>query len=370
MKQLTCDVLVVGAGPAGTSAAREAAGRGARVVVVERRAVIGTPVQCAEYIPKPLLGEAGIGRNFVVQSIRGMRTILNGCVLQEAIVPGYMIRRDIFDQTLAGAAEQAGAHILPEARAAFRDGCEVIIHKEGSAPFRVRAKVIIGADGPHSRVGKWIASENRNRIPAIQTRVALTAPLDLAEVYFDARFRGGYGWLFPKGDEANVGLGMKHRENTQRGLRCVLMDFLALLTRHGKIAGKPRGLRAGWIPAEKPRTIRQDNILLAGDAAGHAHPMTGAGVAQAVIGGRLAGKWAARAIDSGDMDILAGYESEWLDLFGETIEHGFQRRRLLERNWDRIEEIIKYCWVTFREYYAPYAPNQTHHGAGPGGVLE
>ena len=78
MKTLTCDILVVGAGPAGTSAAREAASKGACVIVVESRAVIGVPVQCAEYIPAPLLGEVCLRPDFVVQPLRGMKTLLNG----------------------------------------------------------------------------------------------------------------------------------------------------------------------------------------------------------------------------------------------------------------------------------------------------
>ena len=76
MKTKQCDVLVVGAGPAGTSAAYTAVGTGAEVVVVERRSSVGLPVQCAEYIPAQLLEKVGQERGFVVQRLRGMRTIL------------------------------------------------------------------------------------------------------------------------------------------------------------------------------------------------------------------------------------------------------------------------------------------------------
>jgi flavin-dependent dehydrogenase len=107
--------------------------------------------------------------------------------------------------------------------------------------------------------------------------------------------------------------------------------------------------------------------MLAGDAAGHTHPITGAGIVQAVTGGRMAGKWAARAVESGDLSYLSGYESEWLELFGDTLERGFERRRLLESKWDRLEEIFKYCWVTFKEYHEPYKRN---NGTGQRGILE
>jgi geranylgeranyl reductase family protein len=357
METLTCDILVVGAGPAGTSAAREAASTGACVIVLERRAVIGVPVQCAEYIPAALLGELCLRPDFVVQPLRGMKTFLNGRPIQEITAPGFTIRRDVFDQSLAVEAKKAGVSILLSTRAVSREGDEVLIVGEGLSLSRVRAKVIVGADGPRSMVGGWIASENKNLVPAVQVKVRLDHPLEFTEVFFDDRIYGGYGWLFPKGDEANVGLGMKNRGNGSHKIGMVLLDLVSSLAAEGKIKGKPFDIVTGRIPAEAPRAIRDGNIVLVGDAAGHTHPITGAGIFQAVIGGRMAGKWAARAVGSGDMSNLANYESEWLDLFGETLERGFSRRRLLERKWDRLEEIIKYCWVTFKEYHEAYERN-------------
>ncbi len=354
MKTLTCDILVVGAGPAGTSAAGEAASRGACVIVVESRAEIGVPVQCAEYIPAPLLGELCLRPDFVVQPLRGMKTVLNGRPIQEITAPGYTIRRDVFDRLLAEEARRAGAVILLSTRAVSKEGPDVLTGGKGSAPSRIRAKVIVGADGPHSRVGKWLGSQNRNLVPAVQVKVRLDHPMEFAEVFFDDRFYGGYGWLFPKGDEANVGIGMKKRGGGSHEIGGMLRDLLRALAGEGKIRGNPFHMVAGHIPAEAPRAITGGNMLLAGDAAGHTHPITGAGIMQAVIGGRMAGKWAALAVESGDMSNLADYESEWLNLFGETLEQGFSRRRLLESKWDRLEEIFKYCWVTFKEYHEAY----------------
>ena len=356
-----CDILIVGAGPAGTSAARTAAARGARVVVVERRAVIGVPVQCAEYIPAPLLGEAEVGRHFVVQSIRGMRTFLNGDLIQETLAPGYTIRRDLFDQALAEAASKAGAKILLASSAVAREAGEVQIRQGNGELAKIRARVIIGADGPHTRVGRWIGSTNRNLIPAVQVKVPLVCPLEFTEVFFEDRLYGGYGWLFPKGDEANVGLGMKSHGPAPVSMGRALDELLSSLRRKGKIKGKPHSLTAGWIPAEAPRTITRGNVLLAGDAAGYTHPITGAGVLQAVMGGRMAGTWAAEAAAAGDMRLLGEYEQEWRDLFGETLQRGFDRRRLLEQQWDKLNDLIRTCWVTFKEYYEPFDGS---HGTG------
>ena len=94
-------VLVVGAGPAGSSAALAVATAGLRVGMVERRSAIGIPVQCAEYIPAPLMGEIDVGRDFVVQAIRGMRTFLPDGEITEMRAPGFTVARDLFDQVLA-----------------------------------------------------------------------------------------------------------------------------------------------------------------------------------------------------------------------------------------------------------------------------
>jgi digeranylgeranylglycerophospholipid reductase len=353
MIPIACDILVVGAGPAGSSAACEAAARGADVIVVDRRAVVGVPVQCAEYIPAPLVGELHMGRGFVVQPVKGMRTFLNGRLLQQIVAPGYTIRRDVFDQMLTEEARKSGARVLLSTSAVSRQDGEVVVRQKGASLSRIRPRVIIGADGPRSKVAGWISCKKRELMPAVQVRVALAQPMEFTAIFLEDRIYGGYGWLFPRGDEANVGVGMKIRNGGDR-IGGVLQDLLARLAAEGKIKGKPLGATAGWVPVEAAEVPGAGNILLAGDAAGHTHPITGAGIPQAVIGGRMAGKWAACAVDRADLSALAEYESEWREFFGEALEKASSRRRLLEREWDRLEEIVKYCWVTFKEYHSEY----------------
>jgi geranylgeranyl reductase family protein len=350
MKKHTCHVLVVGAGPAGTSAAARAAREGLKVLVVERRATVGVPVRCAEYIPAPLMGELDIGRRFIVQSVRGMRTILPDGEVRETRAPGFMIRRDLFDQALADEAERRGAEVLVSTRVLSRNNRTVLV-KETGGLSHVEAEVIIGGDGPHSKVGRWIGSVNQNLIPAIQVRLSLVSPMDFTEVYFHREIYGGYGWVFPKGKEVNVGVGVRKREDGGPSITDALDFFVSRLTREKKIEGRPYGLIAGWLPVEPVRNATHDNVLLAGDAAGQTNPISGAGVPQAVICGRMAGKWAARAVETGNMGLLSEYDNEWQGLYGDSLARAFERRQLLERDWDRLEEIIKYCWIAFGEYY-------------------
>jgi geranylgeranyl reductase family protein len=352
MERLKCDILVVGAGPAGSSAARAAAGGGLEVLVVERRDTIGVPVQCAEFIPAPLLGEVGLARDFVVQPVRGMETILPDGAIKVMRSPGFMIRRDLFDQSLARAAEEAGARILASTRVLRMEEGEVVVRSKGKAgEERVMARVIIGADGPCSTVGRWIGSENRNLIPAVQWRVPLTSPMEHTEVYFHEDFYGGYGWLFPLGREANVGLGRKRKDKHDERIGKVLERFVSRLAEEGKVDSRPVRTTAGWIPAEPARKVTKGNVLLVGDAAGHTHPITGAGVSQAVIGGRMAGKWAARAVENADLSLLDAYEEEWREMFGDAQARAHRRRRSLEENWGHLETAVKGSWIAFRGYY-------------------
>jgi digeranylgeranylglycerophospholipid reductase len=353
METLRCDILVVGAGPAGSSAALAAAGRGLDVRVVERRATIGVPVQCAEFIPARLLGEIRLTRDVIVQPVRGMRTILPDGQTRVMRSPGFMIRRDLFDQALARAAQEAGARILGSTRVLRMEEGEVVIRTRGEpGERRVTAKVIIGADGPRSAVGRWIGCENRNLIPAVQWRVPLCTPTEFTEVYFHDAFYGGYGWLFPVGQEANVGLGRRKRNRHDEPIGKALERFVSSLAEQGKVKREPIRTTAGWIPAEAVRKVTQGNVLLVGDAAGHTHPITGAGISRAVLGGQMAGRWASCAAETGDLSLLGSYEEEWRELFGDAQQRAHERRRLLEKNWDRLATAVKASWVAFREYYA------------------
>lgn len=346
------DIIVVGAGPAGSSAAEAAAREGMRVLVVERRSRIGQPVRCAEYIPGILLGEVSAGRGFVVQPVKGMKTFVSGRLAHESVAPGFMIHRDLFDLALADKARGAGAEIRTSTSAVgLEGGCLSVLGPSGKRET-VEGRVIIGADGPHSRVGRWIGFENTGLIPGIQLSASLVEGLSCTEVHFSDEIHAGYGWVFPKGEEANVGLGMKpvHGGPSITG---ALERFAAGQVARGVIKPGFSGFTAGWIPAGPLGDFTSGNVYLAGDAAGHTHPITGAGVAQAVFGGRMAGTYAARGVISGDIEASGReYREEWRETFGESHDRACRRRLLLEERWAEMENVIRRCWVAFREYYA------------------
>ena len=350
---VSCDILVVGAGPAGGATALAAARRDTRVLVVDRRQVVGMPVQCAEYIPAMLMGRLDLGKSFIVQGTRGMKTYLPGEPVREMRAPGFTIHRHLFDQAMICAAIDSGAGLMTSTRVVQRIDDETVLLKRRDGQYLpARAKIIVGADGPRSTVGRWVGAVNHNLLPGVQATMPLAAPMDWTEVYFDPEIYAGYGWLFPKKDVANIGIGLKTTPRNPTKTRAVLERFISRLRDSGKVTGQAVGYAAGWIPAEPVRQAVYGNVLLVGDAAGHTHPITGAGIANAVVCGEMAGRWAAKAVEMDDPGVLHHYDDQWLDLFRHSLDHAHRRRQTMESCWQDFTDTVRSCWIAFREYYA------------------
>ena len=347
------EVVIVGAGPAGSSAALAAAQAGARVLVIEKRREIGLPVQCAEYVPRQLRWHVPWLLDWVAQEIRVMRTHLPDGEVVETPSVGYVIHRALFDQGLAAAARRAGAELMLEARA-LEPTAKGLVARQGRKIFEVGAKVIVGADGPSSTVAGWMGQAKRRMLIAAQCQVHLEGPVEATHVYFDPFYVGGYGWLFPKGEVANVGVGVSSngRPSPKEAL-AHLLDRLE--TRQTLKVSKTFRVCGGLIPCDGPREYaRRGNIILVGDAAGQTHPITGAGVVHACLCGQMAGRAAAKAALSGAPDALSEYEQEWRDYLGGVLAHAVAKRRFLEEGWSRdpaaLSALLRQTWVAFPAY--------------------
>lgn len=348
MSVLEYDVLVVGGGPAGSSAAHQAASGGARVLLIDRRATIGVPVQCAEFVPKLLMREVGSrARRSIVQSVDEMVTYFPDGDTSRLASPGHMLNRAAFDRGLLLDALDQGAHVLAGTRAVERAE-EGVLARRGRTELRIRAQVIVGADGPASTVGAWMRQQNRAFVIGVQYEVPLREPMTHTEVYFDRAYPLGYAWLFPKGDVANAGLGIARR--SARDARTALDRFLGDLAERGKIDVRTiLGFTSGLIPVGGPPEATVDgNMLLVGDAAGQCDPITGAGISAAVICGKMAGEAAAKAVREGDPDRLLRYENGWRRLFEAPLKDARQRREFLEEHWDEddLDGVVRRSWVT------------------------
>ena len=355
MRRANPDVLVVGLGPAGSRAAEHAARAGLRVVAVDRKQAAGMPVQCAEFVPAMLEHEiAGLAR-VTAQPVRRMLSFVEAEPPDvEPNLPGRMIDRAAFDRLLARRAALAGAdcrfgvgvrHIGADGAVALGDGTVL------------RPRLLIGADGPRSRVGRAIGRSNRALVETRQIAVPLLAPHDATDIFLRAAFEGGYGWLFPRGGRANLGLGVT--PPARRRLRPLLEALHAELAEAGRVGREILDSTGGPIPVggrvEAHGRLGQTGVLLAGDAAGLTNPVTGAGIAAAVLSGALAGAAAAAWLDQDEM-ALTDYDDELEALFGASLRRALARRRELVEAY-RFERRpsprqMRRAWVAYPDYWA------------------
>lgn len=346
---LAVDVLCVGLGPAGARAARAAAECGLDVLGVDRKRSAGVPVQCAEFVPALLGVEVARLKESSRQRIAAMDTFVERAAPHRtAPFPGEMIDRASFDASLVADAIQAGAacRFGVSVRAISADG--VVTLSDGA---RVAPRVLIGADGPRSAVGRAIGRVNRSLVETRQVTVPLWIAHDATDIFLSASIPGGYAWLFPKGGVANLGAGVEPA--SMPALKPIVDKLHARLVAEGRVGAEILATTGGAIPvggAIVPRgRLGAVPVLLAGDAAGLANPVTGAGIAPAVQSGTLAGECAARHLE-GHARASADYEAELEALFGPSLRRALQRREERLRA-DPCPAALRRGWIAFDEYW-------------------
>ena len=337
MRTETPDVLVVGLGPAGSRAAEAAARAGLHVIALEKRLEPGSPVQCAEFVPSMIERDVPAVGEVTEQTIARMLTFVEDDerASETPEFRGRMLDRGKFDRLLAANAEKAGADCRYGV-AVLRIGANGTVHT--SDGDRYKARVLIGADGPRSRVGAAIGSVNQDLVETRQVTVPLVLPHDATDIFLSADYRGGYGWLFPKGAVANVGVGISvdgalaDDKSTRRGLKAMLLALLTRLAKERRIGTSGWALTGGAIPVggrlKSVGKLGETAVLLAGDAAGLTNPVTGAGIASAVQSGTMAGRAAADFLD-GHSAGPDDYEDELGDIFDAALNRALRRRHEL-----------------------------------------
>jgi len=356
------DVLVIGAGPTGSAAAKYAALRGAEVLLIEKRAEIGTPVRCGEGVSRGWLAEIGLppSHEFICHEVAGARIIApdgTSLLLDHQLAgneTGYVLERDLFDRYMAKDAAKAGVEIMIKTSAVglLEDGGRVVGARceHMGELFDVRADVVIGADGFESQVGRWAGLRTHLRTRDIDACLQYT----MAGVDGDSRFNdfylgscapGGYAWVFWKGaDVANVGMGVnlsriRDRAEVKRYLDALIARVPGLAK--GEVIEEVAGAVSVSMPLE--RTIAS-GVVLAGDAARLIDPLTGGGILNGCLSGKYAGEVAAEAVDAGDSSeaFLRRYEKRWRGRLEEELaRHYLIKERLLKVDDETINKVIR-----------------------------
>lgn len=347
------DVLVIGLGPAGSSAAFKVAQAGLNVLGVEKKQQIGVPVQCAEFIPLPMSAYAAEAP-VRVQPITGMQSILPSGAIEHTEFPGLIINRQAFDQAIASKAANAGAEILTGTQLLHVDisGKIATISQKGEVKY-VRFKSLIAADGPHSRVAKCLGLPELEIVYTRQYTVPLLKVYMDTDIWLSDEYPGGYAWLFPKGEWANLGLGAS--KTFEQDLKAPLDQLHTALVNQGLVGEDIVYRTGGAIPVGGLREkLIIDNVIFVGDAAGLTHPITGAGISAAVMSGEMAGEALVQWFD-GDSAAMTDYEEEIRDQFESTLQRAVQKRQWLQKIWRTQlayrDDVMRQGWIAFDEYF-------------------
>ncbi|TFH04193.1 MAG: NAD(P)/FAD-dependent oxidoreductase, partial [Methanosarcina sp.] len=260
---------------------------------------------------------------------------------------GYVLERKIFDRALAEHAAKAGAEVRVKTRATgliieddFVKGARLMhMGKE----YEVRAKIIIGADGVESKVGRWAGIDTALKPVDIETCAQyLIAGVDIDQEYCEFYIGGelapgGYVWIFPKGKgKANVGVGLLGSKTGKFKPRPV--DYLNNFVEKKFPDASIVEMVFGGVPVsgsiEKTST---NGLMLVGDAARQSDPITGGGILNAMDAGKLAGEAAYEAISAEDVSLEKleeVYEKRWRETIGYAID---------------MSLIVKNCFINLQD---------------------
>jgi len=378
------DMVVIGSGPAGATTALYAAKNGLRVLLVDKKQELGAPIQCSGAVSHNALEQAGVypSPEFIQEAIYGF-AIYNAAgekkvIDYRKIKPGeygsgegckplgYVVDRRRFDRYLATQAERAGVTIWLKTEASgyrvLNNGsCEVDLCKFNEH-ITVKAKVVVGADGVQSQVGKWAGIKTHIKLSelasCLQFVVDGVATDGLLEIVTGHEWApGGYAWVFPKGHGyAEIGLGITKTMCTQNAQ--VYLDhflknsFFKERFRNCRIIE----IQGGGVPLAAPlKTQYADNLILVGDAARHVNSITGGGIHTALSSGKIAGEFLSALILSGKSATesnLKGYHDNWLKAMGNNMWKLYRVKRKIFDTADVIER-DEQLYATMSNYFSP-----------------
>lgn len=354
------DVIIVGAGPSGTTAARFAALQGVSVLVLEKDRDVGYPVRCGEAVSKE-----GI-EPFITPDSKWIASTINSFVLvapDETEVKinfsrtGYILERRIFDYELGKLATKAGAQILTKAYVydlLWNDGkISGVKFEHNGEKYEVRAKIVIGADGVESRIGRFAGIKTVTKISDMECCVQFTVSNisinpNSCYFYFGQNYSpGGYLWIFPKGsDSANVGLGIG---GDKAKFRSPISYMNSFIEKKFPFVSKLTMISGGVPCSFTLEEIVKDNLMLVGDAARQVNPLSGGGIVSGMIGGSIAGEIAGKAIRENNLKLINKYPKLWHERVGKRHEIYYKIKNAIYNFSDEILNSIAHSAIKIPE---------------------
>jgi geranylgeranyl reductase len=345
------DVVVVGGGPSGATAATDLALAGFKVCLLDRA---GRIKPCGGAIPPKLIEEFEIPQSLLVAKVNAARMISPASVAVDMPIDGGyvgMVDREVFDSWLRERARRSGVELRQGTfKQVVRDGDDAAgvqyQAKSDKATVTVRARAIIGADGAMSAVAKQCVpgADKIRYVAAYHEIVRVPAdseslPPSRCDVYYQGELSPDfYAWIFPHGETASIGVGSAKKGFSLRGA-----------VEHLRSASGSHGfetVRCEGAPIPMKPLKRWDNgrdIVLAGDASGVVAPASGEGIYYAMLGGRLAARAAQSFLQTGDARMLRNARREFMKAHGMV----FWVLGIMQRFWyssdKRRERFVSIC---------------------------
>ncbi len=341
------DVLVVGAGPAGSRVARDLALAGLEVGFLEEHREIGQPCHCSGLVSPRTLDIAQVDHGLVLNTIRGALVHTAGrnpVKVGGDRIHGYVIDRVELDRRLADQAIAAGAELIQPARferyrlvgelgTEARSGCVAVTAVRDRVEVELRARLLIGADGASSKVAQQVRGRRQTGLVAglgAHADYEANPLLDHVEVFLDDHAAPGwFGWTIPLGDgTARMGTG------SANGVK-PMESFERLRSRFASTFGtaRIRSHSAGMIALWEPTAMVADRVMLVGDAARQVKPTSGGGIHAALDAAAIAARHAGAALRGPRLSarVLGSYERDWRRTMGRELRRQHDIRRMFRR---------------------------------------